>query len=66
MNHKLLDQKRTVSKMLEILGYGKMAKEVQKESQVEVLRQYAKIVLEKASGEHREKALRWFGYLELV
>ena len=66
MNTKLADQKRTVSRMLEILGYGKMAKEVQKEGRVEVLRQYARIVLERARGEHREKALRWFGYLELV
>ena len=66
MNSKLADQKRTIARMLEVLGYGKMAQEVQKESRVEVLRQYAKIVLERARGEHREKALRWFGYLELV
>jgi len=66
MNIKLSDKQKTVSRMLEILGYSKMAVDARKESNHEVLCRYAKIVMERAKGEHREKAVRWFGYLQMI
>ena len=66
MNIKLSDKQQTISRMLEILGYSKMAIEAKKESNHEALCRYAKIVIERAKGENREKAIRWFGYLRMI
>jgi uncharacterized protein with PIN domain len=66
MEIKLADKQRTVSKMLEILGYQKMALDAKNETRIEVLKKYAGIILERARGEQREKAERLFGYLQLA
>lgn len=62
----LKDSQNLVSRMLKILGFDRMAKDARKETRVEVLRQYAEVVMTRAKGEDLKKATRWFKFLKLA